>query len=280
MNEANLKAILKGVGLPESILSDIEKTDFDAKGVIAAFNESQKAHFKPLIENEIRPDIESEVADSINGKWLNTLNNDIKKYGVPIEKIKELKTHEKLKVFYDVLESKFKQADSSEAMKSIQQENVNLKNLVTDWEAKFNLEVEKVRTEERGKTTAKLVDIDLQKKFNSISAENILGKKHSDGIFKGTTSHMNSLYDFSQDEKGETIAFEKGTQKRVQGKNADGKEYFVPVSDLFVISLKELGFWNQSNGGEVSGQNGGGGGNGQKQKSQRLLEMEAAISKG
>lgn len=281
MNEANLKAILKGVGLPDSILTDIEKTDFDAKGVIAAYNESQKAHFKPLIENEIRSDIEETVREETTGKWLGTLNNDLKKFGVPLEKIKDLKIHEKLKLLNDTLEAKYKASGTADEMVKVQEENIALKNELTEWkETKFNAEIEKVKKEESGKTVNKLVDLDLRKQFASIPADEILGKKHTDGIYLGSKSHLTALYDFGIDEKEESIPYHKGTQKRVQVKNSEGKEMFAVTKDLFLNSLDELGFRNKNNGGEGSGQQGHGGGNGQKQKSQRLLEMEAAISKG
>lgn len=272
-----LKSLIKSIGLPETILTDIEKDDFDLKAAIASFNESQKAHFKPLIENEIRPDIESELSESITGKFMGTLNNDIKKFGVPIEKIKDLKLHEKLKVMHDTLSEKYKGSTTNDDVVKFQEENVALKNQLTDWETKFNGEIEKVRKEENQKTVSKLVDLDLQKKFTSISADRILGKKHSDGIYLGLKSYMGNKYDFSLDEKDNIIPFEKGTSKRVQGKNADGKEYFVPIEDLLLNSLKELNLTIESNGGEGSGQQGNGQGNGQKQKSARLLEMEAAI---
>lgn len=272
-----LKSLIKGIGLPETILTDIEKDDFDAKAVIASFNESQKAHFKPLIENEIRPDIESDIREETTGKWMATLNNDIKKLGVPIEKIKDLKSYEKIKVLHDTLVEKYKSTGASDDVVKFQEENVSLKNQLTDWEAKFNGEVDKVRKEENGKTISKLVDLDLQKKFTSIPADRILGKKHSDGIYLGLKSYMSNKYDFALDEKDNIIPFEKGTSKRVQGKNTDGKEYFVPIEDLLLNSLKELNLTIESNGGEGSGQQGNGSGNGQKQKSARLLEMEAAI---
>lgn len=279
MND-KLKVLFKGLGLQESILAEIEKEDFDVKAAITSFNNSQKEHYTEIVKNEIKHEVEREAVSSAEGKLFHTLNNDLKKiFGVPLEAIKDLPLPEKLKFTKKQLDEAYSKNPNGEDITKLQAEKVEWQNKYTDLETSLTSKIEEVRKEESKKTVSKLGEIELQKKFNSVPAEKILGKKHTDGIFLAVKSLLNSKYDFSFDEKENVVPFEKGTQKRVVGKADGGKEYFVGIDDLVVSSLKELSFLNESNGGEGSGQSGqGGNSNGQqKQKSARLLEMEAKI---
>lgn len=279
MNDKKVAELLKKIGLTAEQIAEASKDDFDVNGIVTPFNDSQKEHYKPIIENEIKPDIEASVKAEVEGKIYGTLNNDLKKMGVDINAIKDLPVHKKLQVFEQTLVAKNGKPD--EAMKAIQDENVELKNKLTDFESKFKTEVETAVNGEKSKVQSRLIDLDLKQKFTSIPADQILGKKHADGILLAIKSHLATKYDLKQDDNENIVAYEKGTAKRAQGKNKDGKEYFLPVEDLLVNSLKELNLNVESNGGEGSGQGGqaDGGGNGQGQKSQRVIEMEARFEK-
>lgn len=282
MNEKNIKALLKGLGIPDSTITEAEKDDFDAAKVIADYNSSQKAHYHDIIKNEIAGEIESEVTTKVEGKFYGTLNNDIKKiYGVALDKIKDLPLHEKLKVAKAHLDELNKGASESEIVQKLQKENIEWQNKYTDLETGKQDAINKAIAEAEKKVTSKLTDLDLTKKFHAIPQDKIIGG-HSDGIALAVKSYLSSKYDFALDEKGEsTIALEKGTAKRVTLKDAGGKEYFAPVDELIVSSLKELKLTKESNGGEGSGNSGkGGSSNGQQpQKSQKMLELEAKANK-
>lgn len=281
MNEKNLKALLKGLGISETVITESDKDDFDVKAAVAAFNESQKAHYTDIISNEIRPTIEDEVTAKVEGKIYGTLNNDLKKiYGVPLDKIKDLPVHEKLKVVKAQLDETYSKNPSADEIKKLQEEKMEWQNKYTDFEQKFNSELGNAIKAEKQKTVAKLTEAELQKKFNSVPAEKLLGGAHSEGIYFGTKTYLSTKYDFDTDANDNMIIYTKGTQQRATIKDAAGKESFVTLDDLMLNSLKELKFLKESNGGEGSGNGGkGANGNGQKtEKSARLLEMEAKVS--
>src|SRR5690349_18156948 len=98
MNEKNLKALFKSVGLPETLITELAKDDFDPKEAVASFHTAQKEHYTEIVKNEITETIKEETIRATEGKIYNTLNNDLKKIGVPLEKIKDLPVHEKLKI--------------------------------------------------------------------------------------------------------------------------------------------------------------------------------------
>lgn len=282
MNEKNYKALLKSLGISETVITELDKDDFDVKAAVAAYNESQKAHYTDIIKNEIAPGIEAEITGKVEGKIYGTLINDIKKnLGVPIEKIKDKPAHEALKIAKAFLDETYSKNPNAEQIKELQEKAMEWQNKYTDFETKFTSEVEKVRNEEKQKTVTKLADIELQKKFNSVPAEKILGKKHSDGIYFGVKSYLGSKYDFALDEKENPVPLEKGTSKRATGKDAAGKEYFLNVDDLVLTSLKELNFLVESNGGEGSGNSGknGNGNGGTQEKSAHLKALEERAMK-
>lgn len=278
MNDKKVADLLKKMGLTATQIAEAEKDDFDANAIVTAFNEAQKVHYKPIIENEIKPDIEAEIKAEVEGKIYGTMNNDLKKMGVDINAVKDLPVHKKLQVLEQTILAKGGKPD--ETIKQLQDENVTLKNAVTDWEAKFKTEVETAVNTEKTKVHERLNELDLKRDYQSIPADNILGKKHADGIFIALKSHIGTKYDLKRDEQDNLVVYEKGTAKRAQGKDASGKEYFLPVKDLLVNSLKELNLNVESNGGEGSGQGAhAAAGNGTREKSQRVIEMEARFEK-
>lgn len=280
MNEKNLKTLLKGLGLPDTILEDIEKPEFDVAKTVSAYNESQKAHYHDIIKNEIAPEIEDELSRQINGKWLGSLNADLKKYfGVPMDEIKDLPVHEKLKLVKKKQDEAASKNPDSAAITKLQEEKMEWQNKHTELEQSIAAKIESANKDAEKRIAAKLTDISITKKFHSIPAEKIIGG-HSEGIQLALKSYINTKYDLSVDEKDETVIFDKGTSKRATGKDASGKEYFLTLDETMLNSLKELKLQKESNGGEGSG-NGGrsgeGSGNGQK-KSEHMLRLEKAAA--
>lgn len=284
MNEKNIKALLKGLGLPDSTFADLEKDDFDAKKVISDFNEGQKAHYTDIVKNEISSQIESDTTARVEGRIYGTLESDLKKhYGLPtevMEKIKGAKIHEKLKIAKDFLDEK-RNGSESEVVKKLQEESLEWQKKHTELEGKLTGEIDRVNKEAKGKIASRLSDIRLQKALTGIPAEKIVGKKLTDGHSLAVKALLGTKYNFDLDDKDEVIPYELGTTKRATSKDTSGKESFVTIEDLVLNSMKELNFLVESNGGEGSG-NGGAQGNGnghQRQKSQHMIEMEAEIAK-
>lgn len=281
MNEKNIKALLKGIGIPDAALTEIEKDDFNPADTITKFHESQKTHYHDIISNEITPEIESRVTAEVEKKRDGVFRNDIKKHlGVPLEKIKDLPAHEALKVAKQMWDETYSKNPGADVIQQLQTENLKLQNTLADYETSKKTEIDNIRKEESNKTINKLGEIEITKSYREVAAERIVGKKHTDGIHRAVKSDIYENYYFAPDENGNPVPINKSTGKRATLKDATGKEYFAKVSELVLSSLESQEFINKSNGGEGSGQEGqGSAGNGQKQKSARLLEMEAEIAK-
>lgn len=277
MNEKNYKALLKSLGISDSVITELDKDDFDVKAAVAAFNESQKAHYTDIIKNEVRPEIEAEVTKEVEGKLYSTLRNDIKKnFGVPADKLKELFPHDMLKVAKTHIEEVYSKGQNAEELRKMQEDLMKARNDVTEWENKLPKEVERIQKEFKQKAVYKLADIDLQKKFNSIPAEKLLGKVHAPGYFVAMKTDILSKYDLDLDDNENPILLEKGTSKRVMAKNSENKDYFPTLDDLALTSLDTLGFLSKSNGGEGSGNSGknGNGNGGTQEKSAYMQSLE------
>lgn len=286
MNDKNLKAVLKGVGLPDSILEEIEKPDFDVNAVVLKFNEGQKTHYSGIIENEITPVIEDKVFKQVEGKFLSTMEQDIKKQFAPdkevMDKIKSVSLpHEKLKILKSFIEEKGSKNSGNEEVANLQREKIEWQNKYTELESNQQTTIANAVKEVEKKVTSRLVDLDLTKKFHAIPAEKIVGG-HNDGILLATKSYLASKYDLGLDETGqESVPFEKGTAKRVTLKDGSGKEYFATASELMLSSLKELKLTKESNGGEGSGNGGKGGNSGgtNQTESDSVRQMKERIAK-
>lgn len=275
MNEKNIKALLKGIGL-ESVLTEIEKDDFDANTAVSKFNEGQKAHYRDIIKNEIAPEIETEITAKVEGKIYNTFRNDIKKsFGVPLDKLKDKFPNEMLAIAKTHIDETYSKNPNAEEMKKLQEELIETRNAYTELEGKLPKEIERIQKEEKQKTVSKLTGIELQKKYNSIPADKLLGKSHAPGYYVAMKADLYEKYDFGIDENENPIPYVKGTSQRATSKDANGKESFANIDELVLNSLDTLGFINKSNGGEGSGNSGkGGNGGSAQQKSQRMIELE------
>lgn len=279
MNET-IKKLLKGAGFTDDVITSAEKDDFDASKAVESLHESQKEHYKSLLENEIKEEIKDTITKDRDGKFLGILNTELKKSGVPLEKIQDLEIKDKIKVAAEHYKTEAEKitGKTNEDFKKIQEENLQLKNQLTEKDEWAQTEIGKVKEQVQQERKQEQVELALQKQFTTIPANKVLGGKHSDGLFLALKNMIQTKFDTDL-ESGNVVFYEKGTKKRIAGKNEQGRDDFKKASDILVEELKGLNFYVESNGqgGEGEKDQNGGAGSGGKQKSGRLIELEKKI---
>lgn len=280
MND-KVKKLLKGAGYSDEIITSVDKDDFDAQQAVEANHEAQKEHYKSLLENEIKETIRDEALQTTEGKIYRMLHHELKKYGVPIAEVEAVPLKDKIKIAADHFKAEAEKVSgkSNEDFKQLQEEFLKAKNQLAekeDWLPKT--EIEKEREKLLSERKAEKVDVSLQKQFNSIPAQKLLGNKHSEGFYLALKNVISSKYD-TDIENDQVVFYEKGTRKKVTGKS-EGKEDFLKASDVLTQELKALNFWVESNGSGGQGQpdpTGKGGSEGEKKRSARFIEMQKEI---
>lgn len=283
MND-KIKKLLKGAGFSDDVITAAEKEDkdFDIQQAIESNNEAQKEHYKSLLENEIKDEVKDKVIKERDGQMMSVINTALKKAGVPMAEIETAEVKDKMKVALEHFKAEAEKAGAgvNEDFKKIQEENLKLKNELSekeDWMPKS--EFEKERQALLNERKEEKVESLLHKQFTGIPANKLLGNKHSDGFFIALKNVIGTKYD-TDIENGEVVFYEKGTQKKVIGKSG-GKDDFLKAADILNQELKGLSFLVESNGNGGEGQrdqnSGEQGGENAKPKSARLLEMENKI---
>lgn len=243
--------LLKGLGFTDELLKKADEADFDADAAIEAVNNSQKEHYETLLKNELTSSITEDVTKQRDGELLNKLNYNLKKSGVPLKEIETLPMHEKIIFAEKFFKEKYgKSTDADELKKQYQEleaKNLELTNKITETEETWKGEVEKVKKESQNLLIRDKVDLRMQKEFNNIPDNRLIGGKKTEGFYLAAKNMIDQKFDTSMDDKGNVVFMDKGTQKRVTIKK-DGKEDFANISDILQNELKQLSLLVESNG--------------------------------
>ncbi len=286
MKDELVKKLLKGAGYPDSVFADAEKDDFKVEVVIENNNDSQKEHYEGLLKSELESTVKDTVFQKAEGEVYAAAERAMKRDGMDIEEVKELKMKEKIIKYGEFLKTKYTntkdQTKLKEEFDTLQKDHLELKNTMTDKEEEWTGKYSQVVKDEAAKSLKKEVDLTMHKHFQTIPENRIVGGKRPDGFYAAVKSVIDSKYDVTMD-KGEVVYLEKGTSTRAKGKK-DGREEFLSTEDVMNNELKNLSLLVQSNGegdkpkpppGEQdkSGQQQNSG-----QKSARLIQMEQEIA--
>lgn len=244
--------LLKGAGFTDELLKKAEEADFKPEDAIEAVNNSQKEHYEQLLKNDLTEAITGEVTKKLDGEFFGKLNANLKKSGMPIEEIQELSMADKIIKFEKFLKEKYEKNVDKDKLKEqfqeLEKKNLELTNKLTEKDEEVIKTVEQVKKDSQSQLIKDKVELRLQKEYNNIPDNRLVGGKKTDGLFIAAKSMADTKYDLGLDEKtNEVIFYEKGTQKRAVAKK-DGKENFVTASDVIQNELKGLSLWVESNG--------------------------------
>ncbi len=287
MKDEQVKKLLKGAGYPDSVFADSEKDDFKIEEIIEANNDSQKEHYEGLLKSDIQSGVKDEVFQKAEGEVYAAAERAMKRDGMDIEEVKELKMKEKIIKYGEFLKTKYTntkdQTKLKEEFDTLQKDHLELKNTLTDKEEEWTGKYSQVVKDEEAKSLKKEVDLTMHKHFQTIPENRIVGGKRPDGFYAAVKSVIDSKYDVTMD-KGEVVYLEKGTSTRAKGKK-EGREEFLSTEDVMNNELKNLSLLVQSNGnpslpptppGTPAPKDGDGK---PIEKSARLIEMENEIAK-
>lgn len=267
----NEEKLIKKLGF-----KDVNNDDFDQAEALKVFHEKIKADNFELFKNDT--DYKDEIEASARAKILGTMDRDLKKYGLTDDDLKEKKAHEKLKLLFDKAEEKFGKAGDD--VKPLQDEIVELKNAAIDKETEYQKSKEDYEKVSDGKLAKDKADLKLNALFYAYPKDQLISKKHSDGMFKALQATIDSSYD-ARIVDGELSFFDKGTDKRAMG-TVDGREAILTTEEILNSTLKDLSFVVESGGGGKDDPKPpdpkGGGGNGKHTESAKVIEMRARIA--
>ncbi len=253
-----VKQLLKGAGYSDGIIQDVsaEKLpeDFDIASKISTIESNNKERYFKLFENETGEDsFAYKVTGLERSKLLATTNNEFKKMGVPLEDIKELPLHEKLKFSMDFLmkgiNEKLTEKDkgATEDVKKLQQDLLDKDNAYNKLIADQEIAIKDVNDSAQKNIVGSKFNAFLKTTFSNIPSDRIITKKHSESIGSAIDALFKSQYDPFYEENGDLIVYKKGTKQRPTG-IIDGKDDFLPIDHIYRELLKKEGYWNESNG--------------------------------
>lgn len=225
--------LLKALGFDSKDITAIAKAVKDSKEDEIDLDElltTYKATQRKLMEND--PDLVTEVARKEKGKLLDIWTKEIRKeFGLEAADVKD-------KPFQDVI--KLAKAESvkgtSKDLQTLEQENVDLKNKVKNFEeveipkVKSEVEVMKRNFKTGNKLQKKIPTADLRVPFETAE--------------KTLRSDIAELYDLDLDDKEEILIYSKGS--KLQAKSADGTK-LLTLDDVVADVLKRNKYVKESN---------------------------------
>ena len=258
MNEG-VKKLLKAAGYDsetiKAVSADELPEDFNLDDKIKSLEETNKERLFKLFENdEGETSLKARTIKENDGKWTGIINNDLKKLGVPLEDIKDLPVHEKIKHTAEFLKEKTKEEfkdknkNASEEVKELQQKLIESENKIKEVEEAKDAAILEAEKNAESKIISFRQDNDLQSIFSSIPAEKLITKKHSTSVSKAVESIIKSQFDVVYDDDGRMDFVIKGKSEKPTGE-IDGKKIILTPEDVYKNILKQEGFWVESNGG-------------------------------
>lgn len=271
---ADAKEILKKLGFD---LAKVESAT-DINPLIEEHNTANRAHYEGIFKNEewkTKDEFDAEVK-AHDGKTAAIVNNALKKLGITdIDSLPLKEKIEKVKEWKEAEFAKLDKGGKDEVLK-LQEENISLKNQVTDFPAKIEAAKKEAETIYEGKIKSDKISLKMKENFVGIPKERVIGNQHSDGMFKAINATISANYDADIDEKGDLVFYNKGSKTRPVTKQ-EGKEILMSAGDIFTATLKELNFYVESNGQGKQGKQEGQAQQGGQQKFTKAIppEMEA-----
>lgn len=251
MND-NLKQLLKGAGYSDDVIAKSEEKDFNVHEAVLSIEEANKSRFKQLFENG---SYKEEIEKARDGYWFGDIRTQLKRFGIKSE---ELKDDMKLKDMFALLRDKTKTETEAavgkageEALK-LQNENLEWKNKYTELTEQTENKINEVVKDYENKDVGRQVNFKLKNFYASMPEEQIIGQKRSEGIFLATKSMVDNQFDWSIDEAGEPVPFQKGKQVRPTA-SINGKETILNGYDVWKMTMDAAGFIIKSNGSGSGG---------------------------
>lgn len=265
MPKITAEDFLKSIGFK---VKDLESDDADLKALTEKFHADQRAHYFELFPNsdEYKSLIEK-FEGQVYAKHQKVLNGAIKKAGLTFSDDEEIKLKPQEKV--EKLVSHLRENNTAaNDVKTLQEENIRLKNEVNQVKDDARKQVESALSEADKKVLTDKINFHLKNKFRDIPKERLVGNEHLDIHWIALDSKLKDKYDISLDEKGEFVFYKKGTTVKAEGKK-DGRDVILTPDEVIIGQLKENKSWVESNG---QGQ--------QAQQTQRPITTENKTGKG
>ena len=248
----------------DALSQDELPEDFKVDEVISTVETSNKERYFKLFENDDSDEsFKVKVIKENDGKWNDILERAFKKTGVDTEGFADMKLNDKMKKVGEFLkaeaEKKYQETGNkaSEEIEKLQAELLEAKNKVVEIEEETEKKIQEANQSADSRVFNYKRDSELKGLYADIPSERLVTKKHTDGVYEALFNRLQNKYDTKYVDDSLTF-FNKGTEQRVTGKDADGREAILPNSEIIKSELEDLGFWVKSNGQGDNGNPDGG----------------------
>lgn len=249
------KELLKEIGFKSADIDNLLKEDGDANvsEMANAYKQSQKENYKAVLRNDA--EFVDELHKAATGKYNGTLESAFKSAGLDKDELRDedgnLKApkelvgllNEKLTADYNNKAAQLKEGGSEDIKKlqeQLREKEVELKKLRDE-------ELPNAVKQAEAKADNFIINTKMREQFLSVPADELSGKKHSDGIYRSLLMGLKEKYDIRLNENQELALYQKGTDMQV---NTEDGTRQMTVNEAVYGQLKADEFIVQNNGGE------------------------------
>lgn len=228
--------LLKALGVSKEVISRLEDEDFDAKAEAKAIQKATQEQLKEALKND--PELNDSIATKTTGQLFGTLRSELKRAGLSTEEVAEDKT---IKDMVKALTTKLNEGKSDD-LQALQNQLMEAKGEIKRLQDE---EIPTIRTEAQKKADSVIANMKLKEAFLAFPADDLVSKKHNEGIFNALNTGLQAKYDIRIDEDGNPALYQKGKELKA---TTEGGAKVLELSTAIKNQLEEYDFVIKSNG--------------------------------
>lgn len=226
----HLIAFLLGIGIDKKVIDELaaqkDEDTVDLTDRLQAFKDNQRT----LYENDA--DLVAKISGAAVGKLTDSVTRKLKAdFGLKPEDLKDLKKVEDIIALAKKVSSEGKDKPLQDLEQQLMAANAKIKEFE-----------EVVIPAEQAKATSHIKSFDREVKFKSLFTDKY--RVPIEAAFPSVKTALEAKYDFDFDDKGELVAYQKGTKLMAKNKDNTG---VLSVSDLIKEQAEAFKFIEESN---------------------------------